>query len=152
MASETFFEEAAREFIRLSAGNWHKPLHKRVSGLSAGETGMLFYLSGKEGGVTAGQISRDLQIGSGGVANVLNILEKKGMISRTMSLTDRRSVIVSISGEGMKETARIKKEVTATIQAFLEDLGEEDTKQLLRIYRRALEIGEGFAARHPEIG
>ncbi len=113
---------------------------------------MLFYLSGKEGGVTAGQISRDLQIGSGGVANVLNILEKKGMISRTMSLTDRRSVIVSISGEGMKETARIKKEVTATIQAFLEDLGEEDTKQLLRIYRRALEIGEGFAARHPEIG
>ena len=110
-----------------------------------GEQGVLFYLASKEEGVCAGRISKDLNIGSGGVANLLNGLEKKGLIERTMSPTDRRSVIVRASEAGRTLIRQYREEGRRHVVERLERLGQEDTEALLRILGRivALEEQEG---------
>ena len=148
MQDELFFTQAAEELIALTIHTRRRPIHRDMSSLSAGECGMLLYLSEREEGVTAGQISRDLQIGSGGVANMLNTLEKKGYVTRTMSPSDRRSVVAAISDAGMELINAKKKEVCGMIGGFLMALGREDTLELLRLYKKMLDISDRYMREH----
>ncbi len=116
------------------------PVQKGVHALSMGENGLLMYLYMNPEGATAGRISRDLRVGTGAVANVMNSLEKKGCILRTMNPRDRRSVIVRLSGEGQALIRERMEELVGNTRCLLSALGEEDTRTLLRIYRRVLII------------
>ncbi|MBR1584366.1 MAG: MarR family transcriptional regulator [Clostridia bacterium] len=142
MVSDDFFREAAETFLILTQQNRRRPLQKHVSSLTAGEKGLLWRLSEHAQGMTAGEIGREMQIGSGGVANLLNALEKKGYVQRAMSPTDRRCVVVTPSAQGRALIAEKKKEILQATTAFLTALGEEDTKTLLRLYRRVQEISD----------
>ncbi|MBR1686245.1 MAG: MarR family transcriptional regulator [Clostridia bacterium] len=140
MPDEVFFAEAADRLLGLVHQSRHRALQQNMHRMRVGEQGMLIYLANQPGAVTAGQIARDMQIGSGGVANMLNILEKKGYVSRSMSLHDRRSVVVAISEEGREVVAEKRREVRNTTAAILSELGEADTRELVRIMGRLIEI------------
>ena len=152
MASDDFFREAAISFLTMTWQGRRRPLQKDVSSLNAGETGMLLFLSESPRSVTAGEIGRGLRIGSGGVANLLNSLEKKGYIVRSMSPTDRRSVEVTLSPAGNALIEEKKRETLCATTAFLKALGEEDTREMLRIYRRVLDITEEWMRRQETNG
>ena len=100
--------------------------------------------------MTAGELSRALEIGSGGVANVLNALESKGLIQRTQSPLDRRKVIVSLSDEGRAVIEKHKAEALDVTALLLSRLGKEDTEQLLRIFKRLVAIGDELCAEKTE--
>jgi len=101
------YQKCARELIGYMIENEQlfKFCHGDVSEIAKGEGAVLLYLMDNDG-VNASEISQRFDINTSRVAAVLNALSKKGFIERT---------------------------VESYFQMLLEHLGEEDTKEYLRL-------------------
>ena len=113
----------------------------RARNITAGEIGVLSYLAEQQEAVKAGMISKSMGIGSSGVTNLLNALEKKGYVQREINHSDRRSILVSISEEGRSLMKQRQKEAEDFTEELLRRMGEEDTQQLLRLAEKLSVIG-----------
>ena len=136
---DTYYRDAADRLL-LTFQRIKRRERKRAEHLWSGEHGLMLYLCSCPEGVSAGKIAKDLHIGSGGVANLLNGLEKKGLIERSMSPTDRRSVIVCLTETGRSLMAERREQGRQRIVSDLKRLGKEDTESLLRIFERILTL------------
>lgn len=76
------------------------------------------------------------------VANVLRSLEEKGWVVREHATDDRRRVTVKLTEAGDAERARRRAEFEKAGAAFLSRLGEEDTREAIRILKRCNQIIE----------
>lgn len=79
--------------------------HQRVAdsmGLGITDTKTMSVLM-QEGSMTAGQLAQRLNLTTGAVTNLLDRLEKRGIVSRMADENDRRKVIVKIN---MKNVAK----------------------------------------------
>jgi len=108
--------------------------------LNSGERGILNYLHFYGDGSFPGAISRDLGLSTGRTAIALKSLEKKGMISRNVSETDRRCVVVKITEAGRASAEAFRMKVLDSTESVLRRLGEEDAREYVRILRRISEI------------
>ncbi len=140
MNSEMFYPEAADSLVKLMAWARHNPALKKARELSMGENGVLLYLISRAENVTAGELARVLGIGSGGVANLLSSLEKKGYITRSMNPEDRRGVFVAITDNGRNVILTHCGILQTKLKKVLKELGEEDTRELIRICERIKKI------------
>ena len=138
---DRFFEAAADRLV-LTFLQVKRRERRQSGSLWQGEHGVLMYLCSVPDGVRPGKIAKDLHIGSGGVANLLNGLEEKGWIERSMSPTDRRSVIVRLSEAGRAKVEQQKREGRQRIARMLAQLGREDTEELQRILEKVLSLGK----------
>lgn len=134
--------EQAERYLELMFKPRRKPAQRKTAGLMRGEKSVLLYLFDHREGVTAGELSKALEIGSGGIANLLNALEKKELIERSMSPDDRRKIIVTLNQKGIDEIAQRRAEVLARTKRMLEGLGEADTAELIRILEKLSGIAD----------
>ena len=74
------------------------------------------------------------------VAMALKSLETKGFIRRRIDKDDRRKVIVSITEEGRRLVLSERREMRDRMARILRELGEEDTREYIRIIERITEI------------
>ena len=74
------------------------------------------------------------------IANILRALEAKGWVEREHSKTDRRRVHVTVTDKGFQVIEIKRREFEDRTAAFLEQLGETDTQEMVRLLRRANEI------------
>ncbi len=140
LQDEINYEKAAEKLFTLINHQKGCPMGRETMKLSHGEKGMLAFLQMHPEGITSGQIGKACGIGSGGVANMLNNLQGKGYIARTMNPKDRRSVIVTLTKEGNSIITQEQHRMRRIVGSVLSELGEEDTRELLRIYERISEI------------
>ena len=106
--------------------------------ISSGERGILSYLYIIKDGAFAGEISREVGITTGRTAIALKNLEKKGLITRTISETDRRCVKVSITPKGTGHVLALRRHTLEILELMLNWLGEEDARTYVRIMKRLL--------------
>lgn len=150
MDDELYFRQSAEKMLALLTKSQKKPVHQNARRLSMGEVGVMRCLYQKRDAMTAGELGRVMDIGSGGVANLLNSLEKKGYITRMMNPADRRGIMVSLSESGYQlAEAKEQKALDMTI-GLLTRLGKEDTAELIRIYQKMLDIAEDYLKNHCE--
>lgn len=113
---------ALNAYIKLmrAADSVQAPLERRLEaqGLTDGQFGVLeilFHLGSR----TAGELGRKSFRSAGHITTVLDNLERRGLVKRTRSLRDRRSVIVSLTTAGAREVGRVLPgHVAAIAQAF----------------------------------
>ena len=149
LADEMFYSEAAASLMKLLARTRQNPDLKNVREISIGEKGILLYLVSRPEGVPSGELSRALGIGSGGVANLLSVLDRKEYISRSISPKDRRIIIVSITEAGRKAITDLRCRIQTRLEDLLKALGEDDTRELIRIYERIVRISrDGIPSAH----
>ena len=148
MEDEVYFREAGGRLLALLAKSQKKPVHLNARSLSEGEAGVMFCLFEKRSPMSAGELSRSMHIGSGGVANLLNSLEKKGCVCREMNPEDRRGVMVTLSDAGRQLIEDKQREALDMTAGMLRRLGREDTENLIRIYRKMLDIAEDYLRNH----
>ena len=87
------------------------------------------------------------------IAVVLNTLEKKGLISRAIDPTDRRRILVSLTNVGQEYVAVVRTQLREDMKHLLEELGEQDAREYLRITKRILQISqEEFEERNRSVG
>ena len=92
---------------------------------------------------TPSQIAKRSHLSPARVANVLRSLEEKGLVTREHSQADRRRVTVSLTEAGRAEDKRHKEEFEELASDFLAQLGEKDTREMLRILRRVNQTIDG---------
>jgi DNA-binding MarR family transcriptional regulator len=107
-------------------------------GLDAGEFYVLSALrrAGAPYRLRPTEIFRSLMISSGGLTDRLNRLERAGLVRRTGSSEDGRSLPVELTEEGRVRVERAFREDMALENALVSGLDRDERKLLVRLLRK----------------
>lgn len=90
--------------------------------------------------LTASGLCRQTRILKSQMNAILCSLEKKGVVSRCRSETDRRQVELRLLPEGMDRYQENHRRIRALAGRLVDEMGEDSVRTLLPLLRRAAEI------------
>ncbi len=105
-----------------------------------GENFLLSYLDEHGGCSTPGVLREVLGVSAPRTAAMLRALEEKGMLRRCADSYDRRCVVVHLTELGRQTAEQMHTTLCAHVQRVLEQLGEQDSRELIRLLGRITEI------------
>lgn len=117
-------ESHLREFLRLK----HDTTLPRFDVLAA--------LYRRRDGVTMSELSRMLLVSNGNATTVVDRLEKDGLVRRTQSDQDRRTVYVALTPEGLASFEGLALDHEREVDRLFAGLSETDLDQLTDILKR----------------
>lgn len=117
-------ENSLREYLRLS----HATTLPRFDVLAA--------LYRRREGVTMSELSRLLLVSNGNATAVVDRLEADGLVRRTPSDTDRRTVFVGLTEAGLTSFEAQAQGHEAEVDRLFADLTAEDIDRLTEILKR----------------
>ena len=127
--------------------------HKLIGKNARGECFVLRCLARSKAPLLPSDLSEQSHASTARIAVVLNTLEKKGLISRAIDPTDRRRILVSLTNVGQEYVAVVRTQLREDMKHLLEELGEQDAREYLRITKRILQISqEEFEERNRSVG
>lgn len=113
-------------------------------------------LAQADGPMSPGELARASKVTDARIANILKVLEERGIVERRTSMADRRRVEVTLTEKGRAEQRDRAEEGLRFMVGFLEDLGIDDARELLRLVRRMNDVAERRRAEgravHPGCG
>lgn len=86
--------------------------------------------------VTTSAMSDILMISKPAISQTINALEKKGWVIRNIDSADKRVYFLTLTEEGINVTNEVRTQYLDFAEKFLEELGEEDSKQLINITKK----------------
>ena len=117
-------EGTLREFLRVG----HNTTLPRFDVLAA--------LYRRREGVTMSELSRMLLVSNGNATTVVDRLEADGMVRRTPSETDRRTVHVALTAMGLAQFERLAADHEAEVSRLFAGLSEADLDLMTDILKR----------------
>lgn len=117
-------ESHLREFLRVK----HDTTLPRFDVLAA--------LYRRRDGVTMSELSRMLLVSNGNATAVVDRLEKDGLVRRTQSDQDRRTVFVALTPEGLTQFECLASDHEREVDRLFAGLSEVDLDQLTDILKR----------------
>lgn len=114
-------------------------------GLTAVQAMVLNTLSDDDG-APAGRLGERVQLSSATLTGIIDRLENLGFAERRASRTDRRAVLVCLTGEGREVVGEIKPLLADANRDFLAGLSPEDQTQLRGLLRKLRDSRQGGAA------
>jgi DNA-binding MarR family transcriptional regulator len=117
-------ESHLREFLRLR----HDTTLPRFDVLAA--------LYRRRDGVTMSELSRMLLVSNGNATTVVDRLEKDGLVRRTPSETDRRTVFVALTPQGLAQFEGLAADHETEVSRLFAGLSEADLDTLTEILKR----------------
>ena len=130
----------AEEFCQMRIKNAKTAARIEDTVTVKGETNVLLLLAGAKEAILAGRIAKELNLSASRGTNILNSLEKKGLLERSSDKEDRRKVYISLTDEGKQLIARKHDEMVGRLEKVFYSLGEEDSKEYIRIMKKLLQI------------
>ena len=109
-----------------------------------GELFLLNYLFSSEGAVRPSSLSEAMQTSTARVAAALNSLERKGLIKREFDDFDHRRKLVSLTSDGSDYIESHRQKALQKTIRLLEELGENDATEYLRITQRMAKISQNL--------
>lgn len=94
-------------------------------------------------GIRVSDISKALQVAPPTVTQKIRTLEEKGMITRTHSEKDRRTVLITLSRKGKKHLDEVHDAFLERCTSLIEHLGEEESRQFLDTLNRSYQFFQG---------
>ena len=117
-------ESTLREYLRLT----HDTTLPRFDVMAA--------LYRRREGVTMSELSRMLLVSNGNATTVVDRLEKDGMVRRTQSDSDRRTVFVALTAKGIATFEAMAVGHEAEVDRLFAGLSEADLDSLTEILKR----------------
>jgi DNA-binding MarR family transcriptional regulator len=117
-------ESHLREFLRVR----HETTLPRFDVMAA--------LYRRREGVTMSELSRMLLVSNGNATTVVDRLEKDGLVRRTPSETDRRTVFVALTPAGLTQFETLAAGHEAEVAQLFGNLSEADLDVLIGILKR----------------
>lgn len=87
-------------------------------------------------GLTMSELSRMLLVSNGNATAVVDRLERDGLARRRPSETDRRTVYVALTDEGLRAFEGMADQHEMEVDRLLSDLTDEDLEALTAIFRK----------------
>lgn len=119
---------------------FHNGPQKQIQKYAQGELFVLRCLDRVSEPLLPSDLSEQIQASSARIATLLNTLEKKGFIVRKIDPSDRRCILVTLTPKGKGYIEKARKRIQAKMIKLLEELGEEDAKEYIRITKHIIEI------------
>ena len=94
-------------------------------------------------GVTMSELSRMLLVSNGNATAVVDRLEQDGLVRRTASKTDRRTIFVTLTAEGLRQFDGLAAEHEREVNAMFAGVSDSDVETLTGILKR---MGKGDPA------
>lgn len=117
-------ESSLREYLRIR----HDTTLPRFDVMAA--------LFRRRDGVTMSELSRMLLVSNGNATTVVDRLEADGLVRRTPSEVDRRTVHVALTPEGLEQFEGLAEEHEAEVSRLFAGLSETDLDLLTDILKR----------------
>lgn len=117
-------ESHLREFLRVK----HDTTLPRFDVMAA--------LFRRRDGVTMSDLSRMLLVSNGNATAVVDRLEKEGLVRRTPSETDRRTVYVALTDDGLRQFETLAAEHEREVATLFGGLSEAELDTLTEIFKR----------------
>lgn len=134
------FDDLTEEYLEAVSMMMRQPEMKASHKMHGGETGILCYLRKHEGRATPGELQKNLNVGSGRIANALGTLENKGFISRVNAQDDKRKTYVYLTDEGRDMLNQEWREYLEHNKMILTVMGEKNSREFIRLLRLFAEI------------
>lgn len=105
----------------------------------------ILHLLQEEGAMTQRELTEHLDIQSSSASEVMKKLENAGLITRTVSETDRRAIDVCLTSEGTAQAEEYLRQRTERINEMFSCLAPDEQLQLLSFLER---LGENWSLRY----
>ena len=112
---------------------------------SRGELCLLMHLKRRGDPVLPGELSEAMSVSAARVARLLNTLEDRELIRRSMDPTDRRKVFVRLTEKGERYLEAVYGRAHERASAVIEALGAEETEAFIRIAEKIVEISRSIS-------
>ncbi len=136
------YNAMAFELIELMKTNSKLKYRKDTSTFTQGEMCILALLDSDDSGITPGKLCECLNMTLPRISAALSVLEKKRLVSRITDSSDRRKLHVYITDRGRALVSEKLQSLAVDISSLLSTLGEEDSKEYIRILKRINSIAE----------
>lgn len=97
-----------------------------------------------DSGMCVSDIHEAMHISKPAVSQILNNLEKRGLINRTIDRNDRRKISVTLTPEGDNELRESMDHYEKMLDAVVNAMGREDAEVLVKQINRLMDILEQF--------
>ncbi len=109
-----------------------------------GENMLLSILNSLGGQGTAAEITQYFDFTPARLSTLVKTLEAKGYVRKIQNKNDRRTSTIILTSEGTLRYLAYREEAIKNALVIIEQLGEEDLNEFLRIIRRVSDIVGGF--------
>jgi len=133
------YQTLAREYMEILHKMRKRKNEKRINDSLHGEQFVLAYVAHHDGSVIPSDISAEMSISTARIAAALGSLESKGLITRRIDEKDRRRILVELTDAGREKEAEHAKGIMRVLVRMLENLGEADAIEFLRILKKVAE-------------
>ena len=96
---------------------------------------------------TATELGEEMRLLKSQINHILTGLEKKGLLERTRSETDKRVIHVYLTDSGRRSYAREHARVMKLMSHVCQELGDDDTRHLSALISRATGLVTNFTER-----
>lgn len=110
------------------------------SNISQGESGVLLYLLNAKSNVSQSELSENLGVTMPRIVAVINTLQKKELIEKTLDSNDKRKSIISITNKGKDNIIKKKKDAIKFIENVIKELDELEIEQYIAISKKIEKI------------
>ena len=110
-----------------------------------GSQARILIVLGESGPITQRKLTELLGIQPGSASEVIAKLERAGLIHRSPSQHDRRTVDISLTEEGMRQSLEARQQRIRRHTEMFECLSDEEKQQLLLLLNK---LGDDWAARY----
>ena len=116
-------------------------------GLNVPEFALLKQLKLREersetGGAWLAGMGEYLRVSKAAVSQMLGALERRGLITREPDPGNRRTIIVKLTGKGNEMINDFEREFDSYLIMIIERFGEKDTREIIRLIYKFMEIVE----------
>lgn len=105
-----------------------------TAGVTAAQSGALYYLMDNDGCLLS-RLSRALMLDKSAITGLVDRLEKKGLVLRHATPTDRRAINIRLSEEGRGAAKKCLQVTRKFNDAIIEGLSQEEIDGFSRILR-----------------
>ncbi len=133
------YEDAANKLIKYSKA-LAKGSMSSAYGLSMGESPVLAYICRSEEALSPSELAKRLGYSRSRMTRILDALAAKGFIVREHDENDGRRIIVRATEEGRAHSSESRAEGVGNLADSLAVLGEDDTRDLIRVLEKAYSI------------
>lgn len=131
----SYAEEAESKLSRLMVSNRNSSFAKLEKN-NRGEEVVIKFLGHIQQPASPKMLAEALHLSSARIATILGSLEKKGLVTRTISPEDRRRITVTMTKKGQQFANQKSKEATTRIIQIFEQMGEEDTNRFVELIEK----------------
>lgn len=101
-------------------------------------------------GIYVSELAERMEIAASAASRMLNSIEGKGFITRTVNVKDRRNTYVCLTPAGIKVLSDSAMEMEELWKRLLKRMGSEDAHKLIELWNKLALIMEDEAASTPE--